>query len=281
MILAPFGVKSFLCICIIAVLAVLCKKLLPLRLHDRAADLPQAHLRNIAGGNAQGIDGGRRIEIIHMGKFVRGKILVCLEAQAGQQHIGHADLQRVPVEHLKVQIVQFLQQAVLPAVLQILQVVREVVRHGIVAGGSHRVGQCSFLGKVAKGVFQRFYDCRFKGRVHFPDGQRTEKAGFMGVRHIEVELQDILPVIPKHSDALGSTVYPAAKLPVPAVHFKHRRSIRALGIDQDLLVKGAFVVVTGGTEKACPALIAGGNTFQRMVIQLGDKLKFCGQGNTS
>ena len=90
-------------------MAVLCKKLLPLCLHDRAADLTQTHLRNIAGGNAQGIDGGRRIEIIHMGKFVRVKILVRPQAQAGQQHIGHADLQRVPVEHLKVEIVQFLQ----------------------------------------------------------------------------------------------------------------------------------------------------------------------------
>ena len=83
----------------------------------------------------------------------------------------------------------------------------------------------------------------------------------MGVRHIEVELQDILPVISKHSDALGTPVHPAAKLSVPAVHFKHCRGIRALGIDQDLLVKGAFVVVAGGTEKACPALIAGGHAF--------------------
>ena len=98
-------------------MAVLCKKLLFLRLHDRAADLTQTHLRNIAGGNAQGIDGGRRIEIIHMGKFIRVKILIRLQTQAGQQHIGHADLQRVPVEHLKVQSVQFLQQTVLPAIL--------------------------------------------------------------------------------------------------------------------------------------------------------------------
>ena len=117
MILAPFGVNLSFCICIIAVLAVLCKKLLPLCLYNRAADLTQPHLCNIAGGNAQGIDGGRRIEIIHMGKFGRVKILVRPQAQAGQQHIGHADLQRVPVEHLKVEIVQFLQQTVLPAIL--------------------------------------------------------------------------------------------------------------------------------------------------------------------
>ncbi|MDD6408932.1 MAG: hypothetical protein PUF98_04105 [Oscillibacter sp.] len=87
MILAPFGVNLSFCICIIAVLAVLCKKLFPLCLHDCAADLPQTHLCNIAGGNAQGIDGGQRIEIVNMGKFVRLEILVRPQAQAGQQQL--------------------------------------------------------------------------------------------------------------------------------------------------------------------------------------------------
>ena len=75
---APFRFAAILSFAhIIVDLCILCKKLLSPRLHHRPADLPQTHLRNIAGGNAQGIDGGRRIEIIHMGKFVRVKILIC------------------------------------------------------------------------------------------------------------------------------------------------------------------------------------------------------------
>ena len=112
-----------------------------------------------------------------------------------------------------------------------MQVVREVVRHGIVAGGTHRIRQIFFFGKVAEGGLQRFDDLRFKGRVHRPDGQRTGKTGRMGVRNIKIELQAVLTVIAKYGDALGSTVDPAAKLTVPALHLKDRRGVRALGVD--------------------------------------------------
>ena len=147
------GCFVLFCVAIITVFFAVCKKLIPLRLHDRSADLPQAHLRDVAGCDAQGIDGGRCVEFVNMGKFVSGDMIVCPQAQPGHQHIGHADLQRVPVENLKVQIVQFLQQAVLAAVAEILQVVREVVRHGVVAGGAHRIRQIFFFGQVAEGGF--------------------------------------------------------------------------------------------------------------------------------
>lgn len=75
-----------------------------------------------------------------------------------------------------------------------------------------------------------------------------------------------MPVIAKYGDALGPTIDPAAKLTVPAVHFKDRRSVRALGVDQNLIIKGAFVIVAGGAEKARPALIAAGNALHSLVI---------------
>ena len=98
---APFVSCCFVfCAVIISAFFTVCKKLIPLGLHDRSADLPQAHLRDVAGGDAQGVDGGRRVEFVNMGKFVGRKIIVRPQAQPGHQHIGHADLQRVPVEHL-------------------------------------------------------------------------------------------------------------------------------------------------------------------------------------
>ena len=147
-----------------------------------------------------------------------------------------------------------------------MQVVREVVRHGIVAGGAHRIRQIFFFGKVAKGGLQRFNDLRFKGRVHRPDGQWTGKTGRMGVRHVEVELQAVLAVITKYGNALGSTVDPAAKLTIPALHLKDRRGVRALGVDQKLLIEWAFVVIAGRAEKARPALIAAGDALHSLVI---------------
>ena len=141
------------CVVIISAFFTVCKKLIPLSLHDCAADLPQAHLRDVAGGDAKGVDGGRRVEFVNMGELIGRKIIVCPQAEACHQHIGHADLQRVPVEHLQIEVIQFLQQAVLPALPQILQVVREVVCHGIVAGGAHGVRKIFFFGQVAEGGF--------------------------------------------------------------------------------------------------------------------------------
>ena len=254
------------CAAIITDSRAVCKKLIPLGLHDRAADLPQAHLRDVAGGDAQGVDGGRCVEFVNMGEFVSGEIIVRPQAQPGHQHIGHADLQRVPVERLQIEVIQFLQQAVLPTLPQVLQVVCDVICHGIVAGRAHGVRQIFFFGKVAEGGLQRFDDLRFKGRVHRPDGQWTGKAGRMGIGNIKIELQAVLTIITKYGNALGSTVDPAAKLTVPALHLKDRRGVRALGVDQKLLIKGTFVVIAGRAEKARPALIAAGDALHSLVI---------------
>ena len=147
-----------------------------------------------------------------------------------------------------------------------MQVVCDIVCHGVVAGGAHGVRKIFFFGQVAEGGLQRFDDLRLKGRVHRPDGQRTGKTGRMGIRHVEVELQTVLPVIAKYGDALGPTIDPAAKLTVPALHLKDRRGVRALGVDQNLIIKGTFVVIAGRAEKACPALIAAGDTLHGLVI---------------
>ena len=141
------------CAVIITDSRAVCKKLIPLSLHDCAADLPQAHLRDVAGGDAQGVDGGGRVEFINVGKLIGRKIIVCPQAQPGHQHIGHTDLQRIPVEHLQIKVIQLLQQAVLPAVAEILQVVCDVICHGIVAGRAHRVRKIFFFGQVAEGGF--------------------------------------------------------------------------------------------------------------------------------
>ena len=88
----------------------------------------------------------------------------------------------------------------------------------------------------------------------------------MGVGNIKIEFQAVLPVITKYGNALGSAVHPAAKLTIPALHLKDRRGVRALGVDQNLIIKGAFVVIAGGAEKARPALIAAGDALHSLVI---------------
>ena len=75
---APFVSYCFVsCAVIITDSRAVCKKLIPLGLHDCAADLPQPHLCDVAGSDAQGVNGGRRVEFVDMGKFVSGEIIVC------------------------------------------------------------------------------------------------------------------------------------------------------------------------------------------------------------
>ena len=46
--------------------------------------------------------------------------MICPQTQPGQQHIGNADFQCIPVEYLQIEVVQFFQQTVLTAVQQVL-----------------------------------------------------------------------------------------------------------------------------------------------------------------
>ena len=68
---APFVSCCFVfCAVIITDSRAVCKKLIPLGLHDCAADLPKPHLRDVAGGDAKGVDGGRRVEFVNMGELI-------------------------------------------------------------------------------------------------------------------------------------------------------------------------------------------------------------------
>ena len=150
-------------------------------MHHRAADFPQTHFCNIAGSDAQGIDDCQCIKFINMTEFIRRKVIICPQTQSCHQHVGYIDFERIPIEHFQIEVVQFFQQTILAAVLQIMQIVRNVIGHRIAAGRTHRISQCLFFGKVTEGVFQRLDHCRFKGGVHCPDGQRTGASGLVSI----------------------------------------------------------------------------------------------------
>jgi hypothetical protein len=104
----------------------------------------------------------------------------------------------------------------------------------------------------------------------------------MGVRDVKVVLQTPFSIGFIHGSNAGSTgVDPPAKLPVPLFQLQHRRGVRTLGIDQDLLVERALIVIAGRAQKARPALIIAGQFSQRCTVQLRDELKFTCQGIAS
>ena len=141
------------------------------------------------------------------------------------------------------------------------------------AGRQHRIYQSSFFGKVAKGTFQRFDYPFFKGFLHGPNRDRTGAQVRAGILYIEIVFQPSFAVgIIEHSDAGRTTVDPTAKAPVPVFQFQNCGGIGALCVDQDLLIEGAFVVVTRSTEKSGPSLVTAGDFQKGVVIKLGDKL---------
>ena len=80
---------------IIANLVLLCKgaflvSLRRLHISYRLGDFTQSHLRNVAGGDADGVKGLGRVEVDDCPEVLTVKILCRIYAAAGHQHIGYA-----------------------------------------------------------------------------------------------------------------------------------------------------------------------------------------------
>ena len=89
----------------------------------------------------------------------------------------------------------------------------------------------------------------------------------MGVRDVKVVLQPPFSTgFVNDRNAGSSGIDPPAKLPVPFFQLQHRRGVRPLGINQDLLVERAFIIVAGRAQKARPALIIAGQSCQCAAI---------------
>lgn len=224
------------------------------------ADFRQTHLGDAVGGHAQRVHRLAGIEIQYSPKIIVCEILVSCQPAAYQQHISHAALKCAPVCRLDIEVVQFLQKAACGAVPKLRKVVGHVVLHGVFCRAEQRPGQIVLILQLSKTVFQALDDLRRIGRLHIPQGNRAGQLGFMGIADVKVVLQAHLPIVfvIKHRDTGGSAVDPAPHLPVPIFNFQYRRGVRALGIQQNLLVEAQPVIVTGRAKEAAPVLRAAG-----------------------
>ena len=66
---------------------------LPVQIPDRAGDLPQGHLSNVADRAPQNGQSFRGVEVVDMGKILAVEKLLGVNATPGQHDIGHAVFQ--------------------------------------------------------------------------------------------------------------------------------------------------------------------------------------------
>ena len=207
-------------------------------------DLGEAHLGDVAGGLAQGVQRVRRVEIHHIPEVVIVKINSGVLSATGQKHICYTVLERGPVDDLYIEIVQFLQKAVRCILTQLGEIVRHIVLDSVFCGGYERLGEGAFLLQLPEAVFQGLRDLGLVLRAHGPDGHGTRESAGVGVGNIEVVFEPgpalIVPI--KNRDTGSSPVDPAPELPVPAFYLQHGGGVWALGIDHELFLKGEAVV---------------------------------------
>ncbi|RKJ39568.1 hypothetical protein D7X94_12060 [Acutalibacter sp. 1XD8-33] len=110
MVFAPFGLfPAFIILaCDISCKCAVLTSSFDLHISDCRRDFPQRHLGDVACGDADGVQGGRRVEIRNVNKILTLKIAVRIQPAAAQKHICHAVCRQTLVNHFYIKAVQFL-----------------------------------------------------------------------------------------------------------------------------------------------------------------------------
>ena len=243
---------------------------------DGTGDLRKSHLRNIAGGIAEGVQRGRRRKIHHIPKIFGFKVFSGFNAQAGHRHIGDAVSNRRFENVGDFFFGYAVQEAVFHAVNQIGEIVGDVVLYGVSCRRLDGNGKGFLVVQLSEGAFQRVdHFCRVFV-PHLPNGNSAGKAAGMRVGNIEVVDKPLAALVGilKDGNAVCSTIDPSPKLLVPVVDLKNGGGVRSLCVNQKLFIKAQAVVVAGRAQKRFPACGVCNDRFAGSVIQLRNEVVF-------
>ena len=241
-----------------------------------AGNLRKSHLRNIAGGIAEGVQRGRGRKIHHIPKIIGFKVFSGFNAQAGHHHISDAVANRRFENVGDFFFGYAVQEAVLHAVKKVGEIVGDVILHGISRRRLDGNGKGFLIVQLAKGAFQRVdHFCRVFV-PHLPNGNSAGKAAGMRVGNIEVVDKPLAALVGilKDGNAVRPTVDPSPELLVPVVNLKNGGGVRSLCVNQKLFIKAQTVVVAGRAQKRLPACGVCNDRFAGSVIQLRDEVVF-------
>ncbi|MCI9069016.1 MAG: hypothetical protein HFI65_10265 [Lachnospiraceae bacterium] len=164
-----------------------------------------------------------------------------VQAAAGEDGVLDAGGEHVPEAHLQIEVVQLLQQTVLHIVGQI----GEAVPVDLVYRPRRQLHELFSNVPVPCGAVPPLQRLQHGGVVvlaHLPQVGRLGPTDGPGVRHVKDVFQGgpTPPVLADEGNALGAGLHPPPHGVVPQLHAGAGGGVRALGVDQELFVKGIF-----------------------------------------
>ncbi|MCI9265060.1 MAG: hypothetical protein HFF06_10910 [Oscillospiraceae bacterium] len=89
---------------------------------------------DVTSGKPQGVQSIWGVKLCYATEIVIGEIGFRGDPAANQQHIANAGFHGPAVENFNVEIVQFLQRAILLVVVKLVKIVGQIVLHGVFGG---------------------------------------------------------------------------------------------------------------------------------------------------
>ena len=213
--------------------------MLSLQGKGRAGNFRKAHLRDVPGSHAQGVQCFMRIEIQHVPKIIILKVFGRIKTTAHHQHISDAGLQRPPVHHFHIVLVQFFQKTAFGQMGQLRKIIVDIVLYRIFCRREKCRAQIVLLLQFSEAVFHRLDDVRHIFRGYRPQGNGTSKSASVGIGNIKIVFQSMFAAMltVKYGNPVCTPVHPASEPLVPSLDLQDGGSVRALGVDKQLFIE--------------------------------------------
>ena len=220
---------------------------------DRARDPHQQLPGYVAGGAAQVVQDRRGGELHDAGKVLVLQVVGRVQSAAGEEGKLNAGSKQTAEAHLQIQLIQLLQKAVLHVVGKVCEMIPVGFPHHA-AGGLHQLfAQVALLDGTAL-LLQRRQHRALVFLPQLPQVRFPCPPHRAGVR-VVVQVFQIRAAIVRsdHRNGGGPGLAPAVHGVVPQLHIRAGYRVRALRVDQQLVVIGIFIKTGGSGQVFFPA----------------------------
>ena len=222
---------------------------------DGNADLPQHLLVDLADRCSQRPDGGRGVEIKDCHEIFVVEVAFRLQSAAGHQSVSDADGGCCLELYSDVKLIIFLQKGTVNDIEEVLLMLRPVFLSqfsGYLGELSGKVITGNIIGALKHGLHRIQM-----ALLQLPQPGSAGMFTGSGVGNIKnIAQAGSVPGIVHQSDSLGAAPYIPAHLFIPQIVLCTGGSVRALGVDHQLLMERILVKSGCRSKEPCPFLPA-------------------------